>query len=162
MNEAAKTVLSGLVKTWSRYSAEKSKLETTCQEVAALAAKTIQGALAFLKEQHLDVECAAPTALSIMKVPVEVVPVVEGNFPNLKASVILRCGEAHRTILVDLAQNINAGGTTVPFEHFKRGIPDTFTLNAVEFVKDAFLHVARTGGKPHPAEPGAPPTTPVK
>ncbi len=159
MNEAAKNVLSGLVKSWSRYSAERSKLETTCQEVAALAAKTIQGALAFLKEQHMEVECASPMNLAIMKVPVEIVPLVEGNFPNLKASVILRCGEAHRTILVDLALNINAGGTNVPFEHFKRGIPDTFTLNAVEFVKDAFLYVARTGGKPHPAEASGAPAT---
>ena len=161
MNEAAKNVLSGLVKTWSRYSAERTKLETTCQEIAALAAKTIQGALAFLKEQHLEVECASPMQLAIMKVPVEVVPIVEGNFPSLKASVVMRCGEAHRTILVDLAQNINAGGTTVPFEHFKRGIPDSFTLNAVEFVKDAFLYVARTGGKPHPAEGDAAPPVPA-
>lgn len=157
MNDAAKAVLSGLVKSWGRYAADKAKLETASQEVAALAAKTIQGALAFLKEQQLDIECASPQVMTIMKVPVEVVPLVEGNFPNLKASVILRCGEAHRTILIDLALNINAGGTSFPFEHFKRGIPDTFTLNAVEFVKDAFLYVARTGGKAHPEEASAPP-----
>ena len=91
--------------------------------------------------------------MSIMKVPVEVVPVVEDHFPTLKASVILRCGEAQRTILIDLNLNINAGGTPIPFEHFKKGIPDPFTMNAVEFVKDAFLHVARNSGKPPAPEP---------
>ena len=157
MNDAAKAVLSGLVKTWSRYAAEKAKLETTSKEVAALAAKTIQGALAFLKEQHLEIECASPQAMAIMNIPVEVTPVVEGNFPNLKTSIILRCGEAHRTIVIDLALNVNAGGTSFPFENFKRGIPDSFTMNAVEFVKDAFLYVARTGGKPLAEEAGSPP-----
>jgi hypothetical protein len=94
-----------------------------------------------------------------MKVPVEVVPLVEGHFPTLKASVILRCGEAHRTILIDLNLNINAGGTSFPFENFKKGIPESFTMNAVEFVKDAFLFVARTGGKPQAPDlaSGSPP-----
>ena len=155
MNEAAKAVLSGLVKSWTRYAAEKTKLETASHEVAALVAKIIQGALSFLKEQHVDVECANPASMSIMGVPVEIVPTVEEHFPNLKASVILRCGEAHRTILIDLNLSINAGGASFPFEQFKKGIPDTFTMNAVDFVKDAFLFVARTGGKPHPAEPEA-------
>lgn len=155
MNEPAKAVLTALAKSWGKFTADQTKLQTASQEVAALAAKTIQTALSFLKEQHLDVECTNPAAMSIMKVPVEVVPLVEGHFPALKASVILRCGEAHRTILVDLNLNVNAGGTSFPFEHFKKGIPDPFTMNAVEFVKDAFLYVARIGGKPSVSEPAA-------
>ena len=153
MNEPAKAVLMALVKSWGKFTAEQTKLETASQEVSALAAKTIQTALSFLKEQHLDVECASPAAMSIMKVPVEIVPVVEDHFPALKASVVMRCGDAHRTILIDLNLNINAGGTTFPFEHFKKGIPDSFTMNAVEFVKDAFLYVARTSGKHSVPEP---------
>lgn len=152
MNEPAKAVLAALVKSWSKFTAEQLKLETAAHEVAALASKTIQTALSFLKEQRLDVECASPAAMAMMKVPVEVVPLVEGHFPSLKASVTLRCGEAHRTILIDLNLNINAGGTSFPFEHFKKGIPDSFTMNAVEFVKDAFLYVARSGGKPQAPE----------
>lgn len=148
MNDAARAVLSTLIKSWSRYAAEKAKLETTSQEVAALAAKTIQEALAFLKEQHLDIECASPSTMSIMKIPVEVIPLVEGQFPNLKSTVILKCGEAHRSILIDLNLNVNAGGASFPFDHFKRGIPDNFIMNSVEFVKDAFLYVARIGGRP--------------
>ena len=159
MNEPAKAVLSALVKSWNKFTAEQAKLETASQEVAAVAAKTIQTALVFLKEQHLEIECASPAAMSIMKVPVEVVPAVESHFPSLKASVILRCGEAHRTILIDLNLNINAGGTSFPFENFKKGIPESFTMNAVEFVKDAFLFVARTGGKPQAPDlaSGSPP-----
>jgi hypothetical protein len=158
MNEPAKAVLAGLVKGWTKFEADKGKLETTAREVAALAGKTIQGSLSFLKEQNLDVECTNPLALKIMEVPVEVFPLVETHFPNLKASVVIRCGEAHRTILIDLNLNINAGGTSFHFEQFKKGIPDAFTMNSVDFVKDAFLFVARTAGKPHPTDSAS--TTP--
>ena len=154
MNEAAKAILTGLVKSWTKFVLEKTRLEATTREVAALASKAIQRALAFLKEQNMEIECSNPDSMSIMKVPVKVIPVVEEHFPSLKATVNLRCGEAHRAILIDLSLNVNAGGSSIPFEQFKHGIPETFTMNAVEFVKDAFLYVARTGGKPHPSEAG--------
>lgn len=157
MNEASKQILLTTVKEWMKFSAERDKLTTAAQEVAAITAKVLQEALAVLKEQQLKVECDSPMQLKIMGVPVVVEPVIEETFPTVKASVLMSCGEAHRTILINSNLAIAAGGNPFPFDHFKKGIPDSFSRNAAEFARDAFLHVARTGGKsPQKEEPPPP------
>jgi hypothetical protein len=85
--------------------------------------------------------------MKIMKIPVHVDPVIEANFPNIKASVMMKCAGAARAIIINPNMTISAGGSPVPFETLKKGITPAFESNAADFVRDAFLFVARTGGK---------------
>lgn len=152
MNEASRAILVATVKEWTKFTAERDKLSTAAQEVAAIAAKILQEALAVLLEQQMQVDCDSPMHMKIMGVPVLVEPKVEETFPTIKTSVVMSCGEARRTILINPNLTIAAGGNPFPFDQFKKGIPDSFTRNAAEFVRDAFLYVARTGGKPSKTE----------
>lgn len=147
MNEASKNLLLSTVKEWTKFTTERDKFTTVANELAAITRKVVQEALAVLKAQNVDVECAGPDNLKILQVPVEIVPVIDATFPNVKSLVFMKCGGAHRNIVINPNLTIGAGGAPFPFDQFKRGIPDSFHHNAAEFVRDAFLNVARTGGK---------------
>jgi hypothetical protein len=147
MNDASKNLLLATVKEWAKFTAERDKFTAIANDLAALTRKVVQESLAILKAQNVDVECASLDDLKILHVPVEITPVVDATFPNVKSSVSMKCGGAQRNILINPNLTIGAGGAAFPFEQFKRGIPDVFYHNAAEFVRDAFLNVARTGGK---------------
>jgi hypothetical protein len=87
--------------------------------------------------------------MKILKMPVHIDPLVEANFPNVKASVMMKCAGASRAIVINPNLTVSAGGNPVPFDTLKKGIPPAFESNAADFVRDAFLHIARTGGKEH-------------
>lgn len=158
MNEASKNLLLATIREWTKYTTERDKFTALANELAAVTRKVVQEALNMLKAQNVDVQCDSPETLKILKVPVEIVAVIEAPFPNVKASVMMKCGEAHRAIVINPNMSIAAGGASFAFDALKRGIPDPFWQNAAEFVRDAFLHVARTGGKeqPQPAPPKPP------
>lgn len=147
MNEASKKILTATVQEWAKFTTERDKMSSMAHEVAALARKVIQESLAFLKAQNVDVECDTPEDLKMLKVPIHVDPVVEANFPTVKTSVVLKCGSATRAILINPNMTISAGGQVVTYDQLKKAIPDAFTTNGADFVRDAFLYVARTGGK---------------
>ncbi len=147
MNEASKQILMGTVKEWTKFTTEREKMKAVVTEVAEAARKVVLEQLAFLKTQNIEVECDDANAMKIMGVPVHVDPVVDATFPNVKVSVVLKCGAATRTILVNPNMTISAGGTPITFDQFKKAIPDAFQTNAAEFLRDSYLYVARTGGK---------------
>jgi hypothetical protein len=147
MNEASKTILLNTVKEWSKFAADRDKILMVAAEVADLARRSVLESIAFLKSQSIDAEAESWENMKIMKTPVHVDPVVEANFPNVKASVVMKCAGATRTIMINPNMTISAGGSPFPYETLKKGIPPAFEANAADFVRDAFLFVARTGGK---------------
>jgi hypothetical protein len=147
ITEASKNILMGTIKDWTKFAVERERLNLAAGEVASITRRVIQECLAFLKAQTIDVECNSPDTLKILGVLVHVDPVIETAFPNVKASVVLKCGGATRAILVNTNMTISAGGMVVQFNQLQKAIPDAFAINAADFVRDAFLNVARTGGK---------------
>ena len=89
--------------------------------------------------------------MKALNVPILVQPVIEATFPNVKASVLLKCAGAARMIVINPNLSISAGGNPITFEQLQRIVPESFAANAAEFVRDAYLNVARTGGKENPA-----------
>jgi hypothetical protein len=85
--------------------------------------------------------------MGVLSVPIVVQPVIEAVFPNSKASVLLKCAGAARMIIINPNLSISAGGTPITYEQLQRMVPESFAANAAEFVRDAFLNVARSGGK---------------
>lgn len=147
MNEASKTILANTIKEWSKFTADREKFTTVTHEVAELARRCIQESIAFLKTQNVDAEADSVESLKIMKVPVHIDPVIEANFPNVKASVMMKCAGASRAIVINPNLTVSAGGSPIPYETLKKGIPPAFETNAADFVRDSFLFIARTGGK---------------
>jgi hypothetical protein len=147
MTEASKTILLNTVKEWAKFAAERDKFGTIAHEVADLARRCVFESIAFLKTQNIEVEAESPETMTIMKTPVHIDPVVEANFPNVKVSVMMKCAGASRMIVINPNLTISAGGTPVAYEALKKQIPATFEANAADFVRDAFLYIARTGGK---------------
>jgi hypothetical protein len=135
------------LKEWSRFLAEREKLTLVANEVNLATRMIVQECIAFLKSHNLDVKCDTPEDMKILGVTVRIDPLVEGNYPISKVSVVLKCGGSSRSILINANMSISAGGVVVPYEQFKKGIPTNFVTNAAEFVSDSFLYVARTGGK---------------
>ncbi|MBM4169399.1 MAG: hypothetical protein FJ215_09610 [Ignavibacteria bacterium] len=153
MNEAGKTILLNTVKEWTKFEAEREKLTLIAKELSAITAKVVRDALSVMKSQKVDVECESDESMKILGVPVEVREVIEATFPTVKASVIIKCAGAQRSILINPNLSISTGAQPVPYEQFKRGIPDAFMTNAAEFVRDAFLYVARGGPAKDAATP---------
>ena len=147
ITEASKIILTSTVKEWSKFAVERERLTLAANDVAVITRKVVQECLAFLKAQSVDVGCDTPDALKILGVTVHIDPVIEAMFPNVKASVVLKCGGATRAIVVNTNMTISAGGTVVQFSQLQKAIPDAFATNAADFIRDAFLNVARTGGK---------------
>ncbi|HEY4612441.1 MAG TPA: hypothetical protein VII11_05620 [Bacteroidota bacterium] len=147
MNEATKTILMNTVKEWAKFAADKDKFTVVAEEVAVITRKSVQDSLTFLKTQNIDVECETPDDLKILKMPFQITPVVDATFPNVKVSVLMKCGGATRSIVINPNMTISAGGQPVTYDQLKKGVPPAFETNAADFVRDAFLNVARTGGK---------------
>ncbi len=147
ISEACKAVLLTTIKEWGKFAVERERITLVVNELVTLTRKLIQEDLAYLKTQSIDVECDSADAMKILGVVVHVDPVVEANFPNVKASVMLKCGGATRAIVVNQNMTISAGGTVISLDQLKKGVPVAFATNAAEFVRDGFLFVARTGGK---------------
>ena len=147
MNEASKAILVNTVKEWSKFTADRDKYFLVASEVADMARRCVQESIVFLKAQNIEAEADSWESMKIMKIPVRIDPVIEANFPNIKASVMMKCAGAARAIIINPNLTISAGGSPVPYETLKKGIPPAFETNAADFVRDAFLFLARTGGK---------------
>jgi hypothetical protein len=147
LSEASKTILTNTLKEWTKFAAERERLTLAANELCNLARKVVQECLAFVKAQNIDVLCDSPDAMKIMGVAVHIDPVIDATFPNVKASVVLKCAGSTRAILVNPNLTVSAGGVVMTFDQLKKGIPDPFMANAADFVRDSFLYVARMGGK---------------
>jgi hypothetical protein len=147
MVEASKKILTDTVKEWAKFTADKDKFTAIAHDVSELTRKCVQESIAFLKTQNIEAEADSTESMSILHVPVHIDPVIEATFPNVKASVMMKCGGASRAIVINPNSTISAGGNPFAYELLKKGIPPGFETNAADFVRDAFLNVARTGGK---------------
>ena len=147
ISESTKTILAGTVKEWNKYKTEQIKLSLVANDIAAITSRIILEQLQYLKVQNIDVQCDTVETMGVLNVPIAVQPIIEAVFPNSKASVLLKCAGAARMIIINPNLSISAGGTPITYEQLQRGVPESFALNAAEFVRDAFLNVARTGGK---------------
>jgi len=145
MNAASKTLLDNTVKEWAKFAGDKDKMLSAAKEVATLARKVMQEYLAYLKTQNIEVECDSPDSLKVLGGVIHADPVVDATFPNVKASVVLKCGQATRAIIVNPNMTVSAGGVAFTFDQLRKGIPDPFATNAADFLRDAFLFVARSG-----------------
>ena len=146
MAQPAREILLSTIAEWSKFAAERDKMKRIANDVAMVTRTIIKDDLAIFKSKQIDVECDDSEDLKVLGVTINVDPVVEETFPTVKASVALKCGGASRYILINPNTSISAGGPPFMFEELKRGVPETFLANAAEFVRDAFLNVARTGG----------------
>jgi hypothetical protein len=147
ISEATKKVLTGTVMEWSKFATERDKMILITNELTMVARKIVQECLQYLKAQNVDTTCETPDDLAVLGLQILINPVLDTNFPAVKASVVMKCGGATRAIVVNQNLTISAGGAPFTYDMFKKGVPDVFTVNAAEFVRDAFLYAARTGGK---------------
>jgi hypothetical protein len=147
LTDASKMILNDTIRDWTKFAVERERLTLAATELAVLTRKVVQECLAFLKAQSLDIECEQPEAMKILGINVHIDPLIEATFPTVKASVVLKCSGATRSIIVNSNMTISAGGTVVAFDQLKKSIPAAFATNAADFVRDSYLYVARTGGK---------------
>ena len=150
ISDSTKAILAGTVKEWNKFKTEQIKLSLVANDIAAIASKVILEQLQFLKSQGIDVQADTIDSMMILNVPIVVQPIIEAVFPTSKGSVLLKCAGAARTIVINPNLSISAGGTPVTYEQLQRAVPESFSANAAEFVRDSFLNVARTGGKDAP------------
>ncbi|HTR81315.1 MAG TPA: hypothetical protein VMM58_06750 [Bacteroidota bacterium] len=150
ISESTKAILAGTVKEWNKFKTEQIKLSLVANDIASIASRVILEQLQFLKAQGTEVQCETVDAMKILNVPITVQPIIEAVFPNSKASVLLKCAGAARTIVINPNLSISAGGNPIMYDQLQRNVPESFAANAAEFVRDAFLNVAR-GGKENPA-----------
>jgi hypothetical protein len=147
LTEASKVILTNTLKEWMKFAGERDKLTLAANELTVPTKKIIQECLTFMKAQNIDIQCDSPDDMKILGVSVHIDPVVEAIFPNVKASVVLKCGGSTRAILINPNMTISAGGMVMTFDQLKKGTPEAFATNAADFVRDSFLFVARSGGK---------------
>ena len=147
LTESSKTILTNTLKEWMKFASEREKLTLAANELTVPTKKFVQECLSFMKAQNIDIQCESPDDMKILGVSVHIDPIVEAIFPNVKASVVLKCGGSTRAILINPNMTISAGGLVMTFDQLKKGIPEAFATNAADFVRDSFLFVARAGGK---------------
>jgi hypothetical protein len=147
LTESTRTILTSTIKEWTKFAVERERFTLAANELAVITRRVVQECLAFLKAQSIDVQCDSADEMKILGVRVHIDPVIDATFPNVKASVVLKCAGSTRSILVNQNMTISAGGNVVTFDELKKNIPAAFATNAAEFVRDSFLYVARTGGK---------------
>ena len=147
ITESMKLILTSALKEWIKFSAEKERFTAAANEVAAITKKVVHDCLLFLKTNNVEIQCESVDAMKIFGACVHIDPVVDAIFPNVKASVVLKCSGSTRAILINPNMTISAGGTIVTFDELKKAIPAAFSTNAADFVRDSFLYVARNGGK---------------
>ncbi len=148
MAQAAREILQATIAEWTKFASERDKMRQIANDTAMVTKMIIKDHLTFFKSKQIDVECENTEDLKVLGVKIIVEPVIEETFPTVKASVALKCGGASRFILINPNTSISAGGPPFMFEQLKKAVPETFISNAAEFVRDAFLNVARTGGAP--------------
>jgi hypothetical protein len=146
LTESMKLILTSAIKDWTKFVVERERLTLAANELAVIARKVVHECVLYLKTSNIDVQCESQDAMKILGVDVHIDPVIEANFPVVKASVVLKCAGATRSILVNSNMTISAGGNVVTFDELKKSIPAAFATNAADFVRDSFLFVAR-GGK---------------
>lgn len=152
LTEASKAILINTLKEWSKFVTERERLTLVANEVALATKMVIQECLVFLKSHNLDIKCESPEDMQIMNIPVIIKPNIEEHFPNIKATVIMKCAGSTRSIVINSNLTISAGGVLITYDQFKKGLPTAFLTNAAEFVSDSFLFIARTGGKEEKTE----------
>ncbi len=146
MAQAARDILLSTIAEWTKFATERDKMKKIANDVAMVTRTIIKDHLSVFKSKQIDVECESSDNLKVLGVEICVDPVVEEIFPTVKTSVALKCGGASRHIIINPNTSISAGGPPFMFEELKRGVPESFLSNAAEFVRDAFLNAARTGG----------------
>ncbi len=146
MAQTARDLLLSTIAEWTKFASERDKMKQIANDVAMVTRTIIKDHLTVFKSKQIDVACDSSEDLKVLGVPISVEPIIEEVFPTVKASVALKCGGASRHILINSNTSISAGGPPFMFEQLKKGVPETFINNAAEFVRDAFLNVARTGG----------------
>jgi hypothetical protein len=147
LTESMKLILSSTIKEWAKFSVEKEKFTQAANDVAEITKKVVHDCLLYLKTNNIDIQCESVDAMKIFGAQVHIDPVVDAIFPNVKASVVLKCSGSTRAILINQNMTISVGGMVVTFDELKKAIPAAFATNAADFVRDSFLYVARTGGK---------------
>jgi hypothetical protein len=147
LTESMKLILTGAIKDWTKFSVEREKFTLAANELAIITRKVVHDSILFLKTNNIDVQCETIDDMKILGINVHIDPVIDATFPNVKASVVLKCSGSTRAILINPNLTISAGGHVVTFDELKKSIPAAFATNAAEFVKDSFLYIARTGGK---------------
>jgi hypothetical protein len=150
ISDATKALLINTVKEWNKFTAEQAKFTQVANDIAVITRKVILEQLQFLKSNNLEVQAESVDSMKALGVPILVQPVIEATFPNVKASVLLKCAGAARMIVINPNLSISAGGNPITFEQLQRMVPESFAANAAEFVRDAYLNVARSGGKENP------------
>ena len=148
MAESAKALLLATITEWTKFASERDKFRTIANEVSMVTRFIIKDHLSFFQAKKIDVTCESADDLRILGTKISVEPIVEETYPTVKASVALKCGGASRFILINPNASISAGGPPFMFDELKKGVPESFVTNAAEFVRDAFLNVARTAGTP--------------
>jgi hypothetical protein len=147
ISEPTKAILAATVKEWNKFKTEQIKLSLVANDIAAITSKVILEQLQFLRAQGVEVQCESVESMKVLNAPIAVQPIIEAVFPNSKATVLLKCAGAARMIVINPNLTISAGGNPIAYEALQRIVPESFAANAAEFVRDAFLNVARTGGK---------------
>lgn len=147
LSETSKAILTNTIKEWTKFAGERERMTFATNELAVFTKKVVQECLIFLKAQNLDIQCDSPDDLKILGVVVHVDPVIDATFPNVKASIVLKCSGSTRAILINQNMTISAGGTVMKLDILNKGIPEAFATNVADFVRDSFLYVARSGGK---------------
>ena len=147
LTESMKLILSSTIKEWAKFSVEKEKFTQAANDVTEITKKVVHDCLLYLKTNNIDIQCESVDAMKIFGAHVHIDPVVDAIFPNVKASVVLKCSGSTRAILINQNMTISVGGMVVTFDELKKAIPAAFATNAADFVRDSFLYVARTGGK---------------
>jgi len=146
LTESMKLILTSAIKDWTKFAVERERLTLAANDLAVITRRVVHDCILFLKSNNIDVQCESQDAMKILGTDVHVDPVIEATFPVVKASVVLKCAGATRSIIVNSNMTISAGGNVVTFDELKKSIPAAFATNAADFVRDSFLFVAR-GGK---------------
>jgi hypothetical protein len=145
MNEATKVLLGNAVRDWNKFLAERDRLTYVTREVASFAGKVLLEQLQYLKSLNVAVEAEDFSSLKLMGVPVYLTPSLEAVFPDVKASVVLRCGTVERSLTLSGSSAITLGTSTYTLDQIRKAIPESFMANIAEFVHDAFLDIVRGG-----------------
>lgn len=148
MAESARALLMATITEWTKFANERDKFRSIANEIAMVTRFIIKDHLSVFLAKKIDVTCESIDDLRILGTKISVEPVIEETFPTVKASVALKCGGASRFVLINANGSISAGGPPFMFDELKKQVPESFVTNAAEFVRDAFLNVARTGSNP--------------
>lgn len=147
LTESMKIILTSAIRDWTKFAVERERLTLAANELTGITRKVVHDCILFLKTNNIDVQCDNVEDMKILGVSVHIDPVIDATFPNVKASVVLKCSGSTRSILINSNMTVSAGGNVVTFDELKKAIPAAFATNAADFVKDSFLYIARTGGK---------------